>query len=73
MTIIEGNKGVYIMELTVKDVLKAQVVSEKNLDKTKNCGTCLHQGCRVEEEPCVKCIDSFMGIVFAPTHWITKL
>ena len=57
------------MNLTVKDVIKAQIKSRENLDETKNCGTCQYNGKSQSESPCNKCFNSFMGIVFTPFEY----
>lgn len=57
------------MNLTVKDIINAQVRSYENLDNSKNCSTCFHKNVLENEEPCKSCFDSFMGIVFTPSNW----
>jgi hypothetical protein len=60
------------MNLTVEDIINAQIRSYKNLDESKNCSTCLHSDKLEEQEPCNKCINSFIGIVFTPSNWKEK-
>ena len=57
------------MNLTVQDVIKAQIKSRENLDETKNCGTCKYEGNSRFKPPCDKCFNSFMEIVFTPSEY----
>jgi hypothetical protein len=55
--------------LIVNDIINAQIKSYDNLDESKTCVTCLYSNLSKDEDPCNKCIDSFMGIVFTPSNW----
>ena len=63
-----GDKKV-LGDLTVNDVVEAQVRSRKNIDPNKDCHTCRHKEKGEEAEPCKDCINSFLGIMFDPSNW----